>query len=100
MDRKAYVPFYAGMRHVQLGDDDYDTIVESAHATGVDYLVVEEFVANVFRPQLLPLLNDPDFRAAEGRLRLVYAERGTPGTGVAIFKVVPDTMGESWAIPR
>jgi hypothetical protein len=100
MDRKAYVPFYAGMRHVQLGDDDYDTIVESARSAGVDYLVVEEFVADVFRPQLIPLLRDPIFRASENRLRTVYAERGAPGTGIAIFEVVRDSTGENWAIPR
>jgi len=90
MDRKAYVPFYAQMRHVQLGDDDYDTIVEHARRSGVDYLVAEEFVVQLYRPQLLPLVSDPAFRDGEKRLRVIYAERGVPGTGVAIFEVVRD----------
>ena len=93
MDRKAYVPFFAGMKHVQLGDDDYDTIVGSAQRSGVDYLVAEEFVVMTLRPQLAPLLGDHRFREAERRLRLVHTERSGPGTGVAIFEVVRDSVG-------
>lgn len=92
MDRKAYVPFFAGMSHVQLGDDPYDTIVETARASAVDYLVVEEFVADAFRPQLRPLLDDRAFRERETRLRALYAARTLPGSGVAIFEVVRDSV--------
>lgn len=87
MDRKAYVPFYAGMRHVQLPDDDYDTIIEYARSTGVDYLVLEEYVVERIRPQLLPLIADARFRADERRLRTVHQVRGGPHTGVAIMEV-------------
>jgi hypothetical protein len=91
MDRKAYVPFFAGMRHVQLPDDPYDDIVEGARSSGVDYLVVEEWVVASLRPQLAPLLADPAFRAAERRLRPLYAHREAPGDGIAIFEVVRDS---------
>jgi hypothetical protein len=91
MDRKAYVPFYAGMRHVQLPDDDYDTVVEYARKSGVDYLVLEEYVVEGFRRQFLPLIGDPAFRAAEPRLRTIYHVREGPHTGVAVMEVEPDS---------
>ena len=93
MDRKSYVPFYAGMRHVQLPDDDYDTIVEWARRTGVNYIVVEEYVLRAFRPQLRALVLDPAFRARESRLRMVYSWREGLDSGVAIFEVVREPGG-------
>ena len=91
MDRKAYVPFFAGMHHVQLPDDDYDTVVEFARRTGVDYLVLEEFVVERMRPQFLPLVGDPAFQMNERRLRLIWGTRRGPLTGVAVLQVVRDT---------
>jgi len=88
MDRKAYVPFFAGMRHVQLPDDDYETIIEYARTSGVDYLVLEEYVAEGLRRQLLPLIADARFRAGEHRLRTIYHIRSGPHTGVAIMEVL------------
>ncbi len=90
MDRKSYVPFFAGMRHVQLPDNEYDAIVDGARRGGVDYLVVEEYVVQAFRPQLGPLLGEPAFRARESRLRPVFASRNGPWSGVAVFEVVPE----------
>ena len=90
MDRKAYVPFYAGMEHVQLPDDDYDTIVEFARREGIDYLVLEEYVVRTLRKQMAPL-EDPDFRAREKRLRLVYVTGSEPDDGVAVLQVVRDS---------
>src|SRR5262249_32777200 len=78
MDRKAYVPFFAGMRHVQLPDDDYETIIEYARTSGVDYMVIEEYVAEGLRRQMLPLISDARFRAQEHRLRTIYRVRGGP----------------------
>ena len=91
MDRKAYVPFFAGMRHVQLPDDDYDTILDYAVRTGVDYLVIEEYIVARLRPQLLGLVRDPAFRSRERRLRTVFMHRDSPYTGVVIFEVVRDS---------
>ena len=88
MDRKAYVPFYAGMRHVQLPDDEYETVIRYAISSGVDYLVLEEFVVETLRPQLLPLIADARFRSAEHRLRVVHHVRNGPHTGVAVMEVV------------
>jgi len=92
MDRKVYVAFFAGMRHVQLPADDYDTVIDYAVKNGVDYLVVEEYVVEKLRPAMAPLLDDPAFRAAEHRLRPVHLERGKTHTGVAVFAVVRDSL--------
>jgi len=90
MDRKAYVPFFAGMRHLQLPNDDYDSTVEFALASGARYLVLEEYASNL-RPQMRRLVTDPEFQAQESRLRLVYFRRDEPRTGVAIFEFVQDS---------
>ncbi len=100
MDRKAYVPFYAGMRHVQLPADDYDTVVEFARRSGVDYLVLEEYVVEKLRREFLPFTADSAFRAHEHRLRMVYGIRGGPHTGIAVLQVVRDPGAGPPAPPR
>jgi 4-amino-4-deoxy-L-arabinose transferase-like glycosyltransferase len=94
MDRKVYVPFFAGMRLLQMPDDDYETTVEYARARGARYLVLEEYASNL-RPQMRRLASDPDFQALERRLRLVYFRRDEPHTGVAIFEVVRDSSADA-----
>ncbi|HEX5632086.1 MAG TPA: hypothetical protein VFX50_02625, partial [Gemmatimonadales bacterium] len=86
MDRKSYVPFFAGRRHVQLPDEPLDVLLAHARATGATHLVVEEYVAGTLRPQLRALL-DPAAIAGDPRLRLVFATRPAPGEGVAVFEL-------------
>jgi hypothetical protein len=86
MDRKAYVPFFAGMRHAQIPDDDLDAILDHAQRSGARYLVVEEYVTASLRPQLEPLL-DPARLAGEHRLHMAHVLRPAPGEGVAIFEI-------------
>lgn len=95
MDRKAFVPFFAGMEHVQLPNDDYDTIVEFARREGVRYMVLEEYVVQTMRKQLVPLADDPEFRAHERRLRLVFVTGTEPGNGVAVLEVTGDSTSAS-----
>ena len=87
MDRKSYVPFFAGRRHVQLPDEPLDALLDYAHASGATHLVVEEYVVRSLRPQLAPLL-DSRHMASETRARLVFALRPAPGDGVAVFEIV------------
>lgn len=87
MDRKSFVPFFAGRRHVQLPDEPLDVILAHARASGATHLVVEEHVVRTLRPQLAPLL-DRDSLRGESRVRLVFATRPAPGDGVAVFEVV------------
>jgi hypothetical protein len=89
MDRKPYVPFFAGMEQALMPDDDYDTIVRYAQSTGVDYIVVEEYVMATMRRQFEQLLTDKAFRDHEQRLRMVFGGDMGPMTGVAIFEVQP-----------
>jgi hypothetical protein len=87
MDRKSFVAFFAGRRHVQLPDEPLDTLLEYARASGATHLVVEEYVTRHLRPQLAPLL-DPVAGASETRVRLAFVTRPAPGEGVAVFEVV------------
>ena len=94
IDRKAYVPFFAGMRHIQLPNDDYETLVEYALRSGARYMVIEEYVAESLRPQLLPLLADARFREQEPRLRAVFHVREGPHSGVVVMEVLPSAADE------
>ncbi|MBI5169088.1 MAG: glycosyltransferase family 39 protein [Candidatus Eisenbacteria bacterium] len=92
MDRKAYVPFFAGLKHAQLPDEPLDTLLDWARTSGADYLVVEEYVAATVRPQLLELL-DPARLANERRVTPLFVLRPAPGEGVAVFRVERDALG-------
>lgn len=98
MDRKAYVPFFAGAEHVQFPNDDYDTVLDYARREGVDYLVFEEYLVPTLRPQFLPLVQDREFRVRERRVRLGFATGLEPMTGVAVFAVVRDSTGAGGAL--
>lgn len=87
MDRKSYVPFFAGRRHVQLPDEPLDVLLDYARTSGATHIVVEEYVVAALRPQLAPLL-DQRAMASEPRVRLVFALRPAPGDGVAVLEVV------------
>ena len=87
MDRKSYVPFFAGRAHVQLPDEPLDVLLPYARDDGVAYIVVEEYVVRSLRPQLAPLL-DGAWLAHEPRVKLVFAARPAPGDGVAVLEVV------------
>ena len=88
MDRKPYVAFYANRPYRVMPDEPYDTLVAAAVRTGVRYLVLDEGLVRVFRPQLRPLLFDPAFRAREPRLEMVYVAGRFRGYNVAIFRVL------------
>ena len=87
-DRKPYVAFYADRPYRVMPLAAYDRIIEFARASGVRYLVVDEGVARVFRPQLLPLLYQPGFRERESRLEMIYVGGHRKGYGIGIFRVL------------
>jgi hypothetical protein len=87
MDRKSFVPFFAGLEHAQLPNDSLAAIADYARRSGASYLVAEEYVARALRPQLRELLTVPDSAEARYGLRLCYAARTKPGWGVAVFEV-------------
>lgn len=88
MDRKPYVAFYADRPYRVMPDDPYDSLVAAAQRAGVRYLVLDEGLVRVFRPQLSPLLFDAGFRDRERRLELVYLAGRYQGYSVAIFRLL------------
>ncbi len=88
MDRKAFVPFFANRRHVQLPDDPLPDVVAYARRTGVRWIVVEEYVAATMRPQLRELIAEPQAAEARHGLRLRHALRTDERRGVALFEVL------------
>jgi hypothetical protein len=88
MDRKPYIAFYADRPYRVMPDEPYDTLVTAAIGAGVRYLVLDEGLVRVFRPQLKPLLFDPAFRERETRLEMVYLAGRLKGYNVAIFRVL------------
>jgi hypothetical protein len=98
-DRKPYVAFYADRPYRVMPLASYDQIIDEAVHSGVRYLVVDEGVARVFRPQLLPLLSDPAFRARENRLEMIYVGGHAKGYGIALFKVLQPGESKSGAPP-
>jgi hypothetical protein len=88
MDRKPYVAFYADRPYRVMPSGTYEEIVSSAVQTGVRFLALDEAVVRVFRPELLPLLHDAQFRAHENRLEGVYIGGRFHGHAIAIFRVL------------
>ena len=88
LDRKPYVPYFARMEHVRMPDDDYETLINWARASGVDYVVLEEYITASIRRQFLPLVTDEAFERRERRLRPIYKVRPYNWGGVAIYEVV------------
>lgn len=91
LDRKPYVAFYADRAYRVMPDAPYDSLIAFVQARDIRYLIVDEGVARVFRPQLLPLLYDTAFREGEHRLECVYLGGHHRGYSIGIFRVLrPD----------
>jgi len=88
LDRKPYVAFYADRPYRVMPDAPYDSLIAFTRARDIRYLVVDEGVARVFRPQLLPLLYDSAFRDNERRLECVYLGGHHRGYSIGIFRVL------------
>ncbi|MFI5372192.1 MAG: hypothetical protein ACHQ52_11605 [Candidatus Eisenbacteria bacterium] len=88
MDRKPYVAFYADRPYRVMPAGSYEDIVGAAERSRVRWLVLDEGVVRVFRPQLQPLLYDRAFRERESRLEGVYLGGRFRGYGIAVFRVL------------
>jgi hypothetical protein len=94
MDRKPPVAFYAERAYWVIPDKPYEEIIQYALRERIRYLVLEEGVVRIFRPQLAPLLYDAAFRVREHRLQMVYFGGHDKGYGVVIFRFL--RPGETW----
>jgi hypothetical protein len=86
-DRKPYTAWYAGALGRYTPDGAYDDIVNEVVAGG-DFLVVNDWVSERFRPALLPLVRDASTVASERRLVPIYFEQSTRGMRTVIYRVV------------
>jgi hypothetical protein len=87
-DRKPYTAFYAGAVGRFTPAGGYDAILDAIVARGGDYLVVNEWVAERFRPELVPLARDARLIAAEPRLAPIYFDVASPGHRTLVYRVV------------
>jgi hypothetical protein len=97
-DRKPYTAWYAGAQGRYTPGGEYADIVGEVGVHG-DFLVVNDWVTERFRPALLPLIRDATIVAAEGRLVPIYFEQSTRGMRTVIYRVVrpggpPPIQGE------
>ncbi len=88
MDRKPYVAFYADRPYRVMPDEPYDVLLDAAVQSGVRYLVINEGVVRIFRPQLLKLVYDRAFLQREPRLEMVYFGGRFKGYGVIVYRVL------------
>jgi len=98
-DRKPYTAFYADATGRFTPAGSYDAILDEVVAKGGDFLVVNDWVTERFRPELLPLARNAAVVAAEPRLRPIYFEQSSRGMRTLIFRVIrpggpPPTIGE------
>jgi len=87
-DRKPYVAFYAGAQGRYIPTGSYDEVLDFVVREGGDYLVVNDAVARAFRPELLPLVTDPDRIRSERRLAPVYFSVSSRGVRTIVYRVV------------
>lgn len=100
MDRKPHLAFYARLPYRVMPETDYDRLLDFAVSSGVRYLVLDEAVVRVFRPQLQPLIYDPGAREREPRLEMIYAGGHFKGYGLVIFRVLRPGEAKTGQAPR
>ena len=88
MDRKPHLAFYARLHYRVIPEAPYDELLDRVVTSGARYLVLEEGVMRVFRPQLVPLIYNPGVRDREARLEMIYAGGTFKGYGLMIFRVL------------
>jgi hypothetical protein len=87
-DRKPYVAFYAGAQGRYVPTGSYDEVLDFVVRERGSYLVVNDRVARAFRPELLPLVRDPDRIRDERRLAPVYFAESSPESRTIVYRVI------------
>jgi len=100
LDRKPYVAFYANRPYTAIPDEPYDRLIDFAVRERFRYLVVDEGVVKVFRPQLLRLLYDPKLREREQRLEMIYFGGRVKGYTIVIYRVLQPGESKTGKPPR
>jgi len=87
MDRKPYTAFYAGTRFEQVPFGNYHATLDAVQRMGGDYLVVDEAVAEVFRPDLMPLVRDSFTMLNEARLAPIWFDPSLQRRHTAVYRI-------------
>jgi hypothetical protein len=88
LDRKPYTAFYAGARFEQVPFGSYHATMDAIQAMKGDYLVVDEAVAEVFRPDLMPLAKDSFTMLNEARLDPIWFDPSLVRRHTAVYRIV------------
>lgn len=98
-DRKPYTAFYAGTRYQTTPLGDYHATINAMIEAGGDYVVVDEAVVNIFRPELRPLINDSASILNDPRLEPVYVDLSLKDRHTIVYRIVrpggPPPAGDS-----
>lgn len=98
LDRKPYTAFFAGVmpkNFLMIPFRDMDGVIEYAHQTNANFLVMSRRVISTFRPQLMPMFN-PDVRQKYSKsLQLLIDLYPDSSVEVLIFRIFP-TFNEVW----
>lgn len=87
-DRKPYTAFYAGTRYQTTPLGDYHATINAMIDAGGDYLVVDEAVVSIFRPELRPLINDSASILNDPRLDPVYVDLSLKERHTIVYRIV------------
>ena len=99
MDRKPYVAFYAHRPYRVMPDETPEVLFDYAVRSRVRYLVLDESVLRVMRPQLLSFMQDQHAVTNEPRLDAIYFGGHFKGRTIAIFRVLQGNEQKSDAPP-
>lgn len=88
MDRKPYTAFYAGTHFQQVPFGSYHATIDAVWQMGGDFLVVDEAVAEVFRPDLMPLVKDSFTMLNESRLQPIWFDPSLQRRHTAVYRVL------------
>jgi hypothetical protein len=97
--RKPYTAFYAGARYQTTPLGEYHATIDAVRAAGGDFLVVSEVVSHIYRPALLPLVEDSGTMFSDPRLKLVYFDPTYAERHVAVYRVLRPGAPEPPGLP-
>jgi len=88
LDRKPYTAFYAGTRFEQVPYGSYHATIDAIQLMKGDFLVVGEAVAEIFRPDLMPLVRDSFTMLNEARLEPIWFDPMLERRHTAVYRII------------
>ena len=92
LDRKPYATFYAGLKPAQnfvyIPFTNMDGVMDYAHRTKANFLVMDAAVIQIFRPLLLPMFDSNFRRKYSNSLQLLVDLHPDSSDEVLIFRIL------------